>query len=226
MSSQSGTNHTSGMSNDKELLIVFTRFPQAGKVKTRLIPALGAEGAARLHRRLAEHAVAQARRLVQLRETLLQIHCAEGEEMEWNRWLGHDLHYTLQVPGDLGTRMAAAFAMAFARGVSSAIIMGSDCPDLTAPILDQAFDTLLEKDLVLGPAGDGGYYLIGLKRHTPELFQEVSWGTDQVLARTTDLATHLGIAHSLLPQLDDVDRPEDLVKARAFLAEESTRNSF
>jgi rSAM/selenodomain-associated transferase 1 len=216
------TRNTPGRNEHADVLIVFTRFPRAGEVKTRLIPALGAEGAARLHRRMAEFAVGQARRLARHRVTRLQIHFAEGSEAEWNHWLGSDLHYTAQVPGDLGTRMNAAFTTAFAEGASSVIIMGSDCPGLTATILAQAFDTLLEYDLVLGPASDGGYYLIGLQRLTAELFQDIPWGTDQVLARTLDLAKQHGITHDLLPERDDVDRPEDLVKARAFLAEELT----
>jgi hypothetical protein len=95
------------------------------------------------------------------------------------------------------------------------VIIGTDCPDLTIEILTQAFEALKQHDLVLGPAADGGYYLIGLRRLLPELFVEVSWGTSQVRQQTVEIAQSLDLAIAFLPLLNDIDRPEDLV-GRSF----------
>ncbi len=205
------------MNESGETLILFTRYPRAGAVKTRLIPALGAEGAAHLHRRLVTHALAQAQRLARIRSTTLEVHYTGGAKIKMAAWLGRDLVYRSQGEGDLGARMDRAFATAFRNGTEVAIIMGSDCPDLTAEVLIRAFDMLVQNDLVLGPAGDGGYYLIGLSRRVPELFADIPWGSDAVLDLTLRHASQLGLAHAMLATLDDVDRPEDLERARAFL---------
>jgi rSAM/selenodomain-associated transferase 1 len=205
------------MSESGETLILFTRYPRAGAVKTRLIPALGAEGATLLHRRLVAHALDQAQRLARIRSTTLEIHHTGGARTKVAAWLGRDLVYRSQGEGDLGARMDRAFATAFRTGTEAAIIMGSDCPDLTAEVLIRAFDMLVQNDLVLGPAGDGGYYLIGLSRRVPELFADIPWGSDAVLDFTLRHALQLGLAHAMLATLDDVDRPEDLERARAFL---------
>jgi hypothetical protein len=110
----------------------------------------------------------------------------------------------------LGRRIERAFYDAFASGGDRVVIIGCDSPDLDAQLLAQAFAVLEQSDLVVGPARDGGYYLIGLKQPTPELCQDIQWGTEQVLARTLRIAARLGLRRTLLPELDDVDRPADL----------------
>ncbi len=109
--------------------------------------------------------------------------------------------------------MARAFNDSFGRGAETktkTIIIGSDCPGIDAPLLQTAFAHLNEVDLVLGPALDGGYYLIGLRRFIPQLFKNINWGTSQVLQQTIDIAQTLGISSTHLAPLADVDRPEDL----------------
>ena len=191
-------------------LIIFSRYPQPGKAKTRLIPVLGPEGAADLQRRMTEGVTRQAKALAERRPTEIDICFTDGHEDPMREWLGSDLSYRPQCEGDLGRRMTDAFEGAFRSGVDAAIIVGTDVPSLTAEILDGAFEALRRRDLVLGPATDGGYYLIGLRRPVTELFEGVPWSTADVLQRTLDIARSLGLSFTLTPPLADVDRPEDL----------------
>ena len=125
-------------------------------------------------------------------------------------WLGLDLLYQSQGEGDLGLRMARSLFDAFQSGRKKVIIIGTDCPGLNAQILATAFDKLQNFDLVLGPAIDGGYYLIGLRQPILELFVNIEWGTAQVFQKTVDIAHKLNLLHVNLLPLADVDRPEDL----------------
>jgi len=126
------------------------------------------------------------------------------------QWLGSDLFFRPQGAGDLGERMARAFRGAFECDAARVVLVGTDCPGLTEGLLGDAFESLRHTDLVLGPARDGGYYLIGLRKTTPGLFTGVPWGTEKVLERTKEIADGLGLSVRLLDLLDDVDRPEDL----------------
>lgn len=192
-------------------LIIFTRYPELGKAKTRLIPALGATGATELHRQMAEHTLAQVRDLRSRLPVAIEIQFTGSEQSQMSAWLGADLEYRQQGRGDLGDRLSQAVVSAFDRGYQSVVIIGTDCPDLDASILEMAFQQLQHHDLVLGAAADGGYYLMGLRRYYPELFQEIAWSSDRVLAQTCTIAQQLGLqVSSNLPVLRDVDYPEDL----------------
>jgi rSAM/selenodomain-associated transferase 2/rSAM/selenodomain-associated transferase 1 len=199
----------------RERLIIFTRYPEAGTTKTRMIPELGAEGAADLQRRMTEHIVARVDELIGARKMPVEIRFEGGSEELMAAWLGNGFSYFPQGRGDIGLRMGRALEDAFEQGFETAVIIGSDIPDITADILQNAFEILNRVDLVLGPAGDGGYYLIGVRRQTfrhwnPELFNDISWGTQRVLPQTLTIAKKLGLNYSLLDMLNDVDRPEDL----------------
>lgn len=193
----------------KERLIIFTRYPEAGKTKTRLIPALGADGAATLQRQMTEYTLDQVRQLQHQRPITLEVRFAGGDQTLMMRWLGSDLVYQLQGEGDLGTRMARSLSLAFQDNIDHAVIIGTDCPQLNADLMALAFEAL-HHDLVLGPALDGGYYLLGLRYFIPELFIGINWGTAEVLQQTVDIAKKLNLSIAYLPQLADVDRPEDL----------------
>jgi rSAM/selenodomain-associated transferase 1 len=194
----------------KQHLIIFTRYPEPGKTKTRLIPALGAEGAASLHRQMTEYTLSQVKELQNSNIISLEVRFAGGNLQLMQDWLGTDLIYQSQGEGDLGERMARSLLWAFKEGTQQAIIIGTDCPDANAKILAQAFELLQQGDLVLGPAVDGGYYLIGLQSAVPELFFNIDWGTSRVLQQTVDIAEKLNLSVMYLPSLADVDRPEDL----------------
>jgi uncharacterized protein len=194
----------------KQTLIIFTRYPEAGKAKTRLIPILGKEGAAKLQRRLTEYTVKQAQNFRQLKEIEVIVYFTGGNINLMQDWLGNDLNYLPQVEGDLGIKMRSAFADTFQKNSERIVIIGTDCPSIDCQILASAFDALQDDDLVLGEAVDGGYYLIGLSKLFPELFSNINWGTNQVFAATQSIAKKLDLGIAYLPILRDLDRPEDL----------------
>jgi uncharacterized protein len=188
------------------MLIMFTRYPRPGQAKTRLIPALGPEGAARLQIAMTQHSLRQARGL----EQPIAIYYTNGEEPELRDWLGEDLRYCTQAAGDLGAKMLGAFWDSLGDETGAAVIIGTDCPGIDTQLLAQTFEALQTSDLVLGPALDGGYYLIGLRRVIPALFENIPWSSDQVLSQTQAIANRLNLSIHLLPELPDIDRPEDL----------------
>ena len=189
-------------------LIIFTRYPEPKKTKTRLIPALGAEGAAELQLQLTEHTITEAKKL--MREISTAIYYTGSSQKVMESWLGNDLSYYPQHKEDLGNRMKSAFEDSFKLRFSKVVIIGIDCPELNIAIIRNAFESLDENDLVLGEASDGGYYLIGLRKIIPELFQNIAWGTNKVLSKTKIIAQQLKLNIVILPVLSDIDRPEDL----------------
>ncbi|MGC1394083.1 MAG: TIGR04282 family arsenosugar biosynthesis glycosyltransferase [Coleofasciculaceae cyanobacterium] len=193
----------------KDCLIIFTRYPEPGKTKTRLIPVLGAEGAAKLQRQMTEQKLAEAKKLQAINSLFLEIHFTDGNQQLMQNWLGN-LTYKQQSPGDIGYRMAVAFQTAFEAEMSRVVLIGIDCPDLKAELMVDAFQALNKHDLVLGPATDGGYYLIGLNYLISELFIGITWSTAKVLEQTKNIAQKLELAVAYLPTLSDIDRPEDL----------------
>ena len=194
-----------------ETLIIFSRYPEAGKTKTRMIPALGAVGAAQLQQEMTEHTLTTAKKLSDTAGNVsLEVHFAGGNRQLMEQWLGKDINYFPQVAGDLGARMQLAFAAAFDNKSDRVVIIGIDCPDINLKILNLAFTGLKKHDLVLGAAEDGGYYLIGLSRLIPELFCNINWGTSVVFQQTKTIANNLKLSIDYLPVFRDVDRPEDL----------------
>ncbi len=195
----------------KRKLIIFTRYPVPGKTKTRLIPETGEEQAAKIQRRMTERTVLAADLL---RETVPDVHTeiwfCDGSMEEMRKWLGPSRTYIEQPDGDLGARMEKAFRSSFSAGFSHVLLIGIDCPGLTEHILASAFSELRRNDLVLGPTADGGYYLIGMPRQCPQLFEGVPWGTETVLAETRARAKANGITPATLAELRDVDTPADL----------------
>jgi len=196
-------------------LILFTRYPEAGTTKTRMIPELGAAGAAELQRQMTEHIRSRVENLRKLHPLAVEIRYEGGGEKQMAKWLGSEFSYCRQGRGDIGQRMGRALKDAFLRGYETVVIIGSDIPDITTNIMQKAFAALNQKDLVLGPAADGGYYLIGVHRKTfrhwdPRLFNDIDWGTARVLPQTLGIARKLGLSYELLDTLRDVDRPEDL----------------
>jgi uncharacterized protein len=192
-------------------LIVFTRFPETGKTKTRLIPILGAEGAANLQRQMTEHTITQVKQLKTSHNISLEVCFAGGDVSLMQTWLGNDLIYQPQGDGDLGERMMRSLTRAFADNAVKVVIIGTDCPDININILTSAFAHLDTSDVILGPAVDGGYYLIGLQFPHPQLFRQINWGTSHVLQQTLDVTCQLNLLVTQLIYLADIDRPEDLV---------------
>ncbi len=196
------------------LLVYFTRFPEPGTTKTRLIPALGPEGAAELQHAMTVHALEHS--IPPVDEVETQIRYTGAERASLREWLGPDHLYTPQGEGDLGERMARALDEAFQQAYGKVVLCGTDCPAMNSRHTLEAFEALDSADLVLGPATDGGYYLIGLSMNgSPEeimrLFEGVEWGTSTVRERTLANAERIGLTVELLDELSDVDEPEDLI---------------
>jgi hypothetical protein len=193
-----------------ERLVVFTRYPEPGRTKSRLAPVLGPEGAASLQRQMTTHMMRHAGAAAGRRGARLEVRYEGGSSRLMNQWLGPGVLLRPQGDGDLGSRMARTFEDAFREGADAAVIVGSDCPEVGDDLLDAAFEELRCRDLVVGPAADGGYYLIGLRRRAPDIFEGVEWGTGEVLGQTMALARRAGLSTARLRTLSDVDRPEDL----------------
>jgi uncharacterized protein len=185
-------------------LVLFARYPLAGAAKTRLIPAIGPDGAAHVHRQLTERTMAV------LRETghAVELHYTGANEDAFRNWLGDGFALVQQADGDLTDRLMAALDPSAESG--PVIFFGADTPDLSTQIVADAVMALQAHQVVLGPADDGGYYLIGMNQPMPELLTDMPWSTDQVMPETLRRLTGLGVEPVLLETLHDCDRPEDL----------------
>jgi rSAM/selenodomain-associated transferase 2/rSAM/selenodomain-associated transferase 1 len=192
---------------------VFTRYPEPGRAKTRLIAALGPQGAARLQYRMAREALDVARSLLPGTET--EVCFSGGDRRRMAALFGSDLRYRAQKGTELGERMYNALAEAVRSGSGPTVLAGTDCPGLSVDILRAAFERLADADLVLGPATDGGYYLVGIRPScsldkVKTLMQGMQWGTDSVLAETRRRAALMGLRTETVATLQDMDEPGDL----------------
>lgn len=185
-------------------LHVFARWPEPGQAKTRLIPHLGPRGAARLYRRLLEHTLGEVRRS----GLPCTVRTTGADPARFRAAFGSDLAYRDQGEGDLGARLA--------RIEAAALVIGSDCPDCDSAILSRAASTLASHRAVIGPASDGGYYLIGFSEPMPALFEAMEWSTEGVFGETMKRFAALGVEPLVLPELRDIDTPEDLALYPAF----------
>jgi rSAM/selenodomain-associated transferase 1 len=200
---------------DPARIAVFAKAPVAGAVKTRLVPVLGEEGAARLHMRLLRHALATAR---ETRPALLQLWCSPDASHPFFAECASRFSAELRVQqgANLGERMAHAFT-----GHAPLVLIGSDCPSLRASHLAQAWSALQSNDAVFAPAEDGGYVLVGLARPAPSLFDAIAWGQGDVMRETRARVAAAGVKCVELETLWDIDRPEDYrrLQASAIAAE-------
>lgn len=178
---------------------LFTRWPEPGRAKTRLIPALGAAGAADVHRRLTERAVAACR----ASGFPVEIRFTGAPESAFEGWLGSTDRLVEQGDGDLGARLSRAAA------TTPVLLVGADIPDLSGERLRAAATALETAPVVIGPAEDGGYWLLGLAMPFPDLFDRMAWGTATVYA---DTVAKLAFPPAVLETLADLDRPEDLAR--------------
>lgn len=204
------------MAASPEHLLIFAREPVLGRVKTRLAADTGPAAALATYRELlALTAAAVAAARVPATVWLADAPAPPANPTQPRpEWPG--LPWRVQPPADsLGERMHHAFAEAFAAGAQRVLIIGTDCPGLTAAVLHQAGDLLTLHDVVVGPATDGGYYLLAMKRLHDDLFANKQWSTATVLAETLADATRLSLRVAQLPTLTDIDSARDLAAWRA-----------
>ncbi len=188
-----------------ERLLIFLKAPRPGHVKTRLAAALGPERAAEAYRQLLGTLL---HRLAELPSAELRF-APDDAAPEIQPWLHPGWTRSPQGPGDLGQRLTNAFAATFASGAERVVIIGSDCPDVSVCDIEFAWSALHTNDVVLGPATDGGYWLIGLRRPAPELFTAMPWSTPQVFAETCARCARHRLRLQLLRELTDIDEPAD-----------------
>lgn len=187
-------------------LAILAKAPIPGRVKTRLIPALGAEGASRLHERLLRHTVDTALAATSPQHVTLWTALDHAHPLFQELAARHGIRLRAQPEGDLGERMFQALQAMDAPG----LLIGSDCPAITPALLRRCQAALTDADAVFLPAEDGGYALVGVRRADRRLFASIDWGTSRVMAQTRDRADDLSWRLTCLARLWDVDRPEDL----------------
>ncbi|MFL2570469.1 MAG: TIGR04282 family arsenosugar biosynthesis glycosyltransferase [Parvicellaceae bacterium] len=185
-------------------LIIFTRNPQLGKIKTRLAKSVGDNNALKVYLHLLEHTAFISSNLS------VDKHIYYDSYIENNDIFPDQYHKNVQQGEDLGIRMYNAFKDVFGQWAEKVVIIGSDCFELTSDIIDAAFDKLNSHEAVIGPAKDGGYYLFGMNLLKKEYFINKKWGTENVLLDTLLDFKSLGVDYFLLPALNDVDYKEDL----------------
>ena len=188
-----------------EHLVVFLKVPRPGKVKTRLAAAIGGEAACSAYRAIVLQLLANLRSLPRIE---LRFDPADGLN-EVRAWLQGNWKALPQGDGDLGERLNRCFRDCFQKGARKVVVIGSDCPEVGVRDVRKAWSALDSCDLVLGPAQDGGYWLVGLRAFQPRLFEDISWSTSSVLRQTTERAAESGLSATFLRTLRDIDSEED-----------------
>ncbi|EPR66107.1 TIGR04282 family arsenosugar biosynthesis glycosyltransferase [Cyclobacterium qasimii] len=188
----------------KQAIIVFQKFPAPGKVKTRLAATIGNEKAVYIYTYLLNYT---HQLLGRTKADVLIFH--DGQ-INKEQYPAHHYLFYQQVGDNLGEKMCNAFEQAFKIDYDRVLIIGTDCFELQQSHIEEAFDSLVRNDLVLGPANDGGYYLIGLNKNDPRLFENIEWSTQSVFTETMDIAKKIPLKIHLLESLNDIDEYKDL----------------
>ncbi|WP_339925551.1 TIGR04282 family arsenosugar biosynthesis glycosyltransferase [uncultured Cyclobacterium sp.] len=191
----------------KQAIIVFQKYPAPGKVKTRLAAKIGNEKAVYIYSYLLNYT---HQLLARTKADVLVFH--DGQ-INKERYPAHNYYFYQQVGDNLGEKMYNAFEQAFKEDYGRVLIIGTDCFELQQSHIEEALDNLVMNDLVLGPANDGGYYLIGLNKNDPRLFENIEWSTKSVFTETMDIAKKIPLKTHLLESLNDIDEYKDLNEA-------------
>jgi rSAM/selenodomain-associated transferase 1 len=208
--------------NSRAVILLFAKAPETGRVKTRLAAHLGAERASRIHRACLEDAIRLVERVPGCTRRLL----LAGSRRAWidaGTAFGTAWEIEPQRGRDLGERLERAFREAFRRGAKKAIAIGTDTPWMGARRIERAIAALDRNDAVLGPAADGGYYLVGMRRTVSAAFRQIAWGKARVLEQTRRALERAGASYELLARDFDLDRFQDLERAAEFLRRDPER---
>ena len=194
----------------KEKLLIFVKNEEAGKTKTRLAASVGDQEALEVYRKLLKWTFEQTQNLKVIKEVWYSRFI--GEKDIWDEG---SYRKQLQQGEDLGQRMSDAFRKSFLEEQADrVVIIGSDCAELTEEVISKAFQELKEHDLVIGPAEDGGYYLLGMRKYFPNIFEEMQWSTDSVYEKTVEKIREAGADYTTLRTLNDVDTIVDWEKVK------------
>jgi rSAM/selenodomain-associated transferase 1 len=187
------------------LLMIFIKNPELGKVKTRLAKSIGHEKALNVYHLLLDHTLKITSTIKTDKAVFYSDYINENDI-----WREGEFKKLLQKGEDLGEKMSNAFIDAFKMGYKRVVIIGSDCFELNEGILNNAFKILEENEVVIGPANDGGYYLLGLQKYHKQFFENKTWSTENVLLETLHDLSNLSLSFKLLPALSDIDEEKDL----------------
>ncbi|WP_339864590.1 TIGR04282 family arsenosugar biosynthesis glycosyltransferase [uncultured Algoriphagus sp.] len=193
----------------KKGLLIFQKNAEMGKVKTRLAASIGDEAALEAYNQLVDYTHKVVKRTPADKILFFSNHLEEDLSN-----YSKEYRFELQSGKDLGEKMSNAFQQLFKENYDHLVIIGTDCAEITAKLISAAFETLEESEVVIGPAHDGGYYLLGMRSFIPGLFKGIPWSTDQVAALTKEYLSQNEISFGLLPVLSDVDFEEDWVKCK------------
>lgn len=195
---------------NKKAVIIFAKYPENGKVKTRLASTLGERFATDFYKVCAEHTFKEILKVNKNSTRHFLFYSDKNDRGKIKKWTHSNFLLFNQQGKDLGDKMFNAFQSVFKNGVSKSIIIGTDLPDISSYIINDAFELLNESDVVLGPATDGGYYLLGMKKIIKELFLDLPWSTDKLFRQTLEVINKLNLQVSILPELSDIDTESDL----------------
>jgi len=195
-----------------DALIIFTKYPGKGKVKTRLGKTIGDDSAAEISKLISEHIFNVCLSLPENDYKLFLFYDDPDSEQRVIKWVSEKFLVHLQEGNDLGEKMKNAFDLVFENGYSRVLIIGTDVPDINFKLLLNAFNSLAENNIVIGPAFDGGYYLLGMDKFYHFLFNDIEWSSEKVLRQTLSRIAKHKLSYQLLPELIDIDTQDDLNK--------------
>ncbi|MCG8404429.1 MAG: TIGR04282 family arsenosugar biosynthesis glycosyltransferase [Phycisphaerales bacterium] len=207
------------MSSASPIVVVFAKYPEPGRVKTRLIGPLTAEQAADVHRRCLQMTLDTVV-MVESADLLLAV---SPDEADFSTFVRDGVEIRPQGEGDLGERLVRQIENAFGGESRHVVVVGSDCPTMSTQDVRQAFDFLRRYDAVIGPAVDGGYYLLGLRKPARVLFDGIDWSTSRVLSQTLARAEDAGLSVAMLPERRDVDEFGDIMAIAQEIPDDEPR---
>ena len=196
----------------KNRLIIFVKNPVKGEVKTRLASTVGDEKALDVYKKLLRITAEEAAGVVADKLVSYSKSVEEGDHFDESLF-----EKSVQKEGNLGEKMKHAFGSGFCEGFDRVVLIGSDCPQISRDLLDDAFQKLGDADCVIGPSDDGGYYLIGLSRFLPEIFDDIEWSTSSVFSYTIKKLDGMDATYRLLRRLNDIDTESDLNESDLLL---------
>lgn len=203
----------------KQTLLIFTKNAIYGQVKTRLAATVGNDKALQIYQKLLRYTAVVTNDIPVEKIVFYATNITNQDVWDNKVYKKH-----MQLGNDLGERMQSALNYAFEHGSTEVIIIGSDCFEITADIINNAFDSLKNYEIVIGPATDGGYYLLGMKQPTPQFFKQINWSTNEVLATTIGICNSLNFSFYLMPELSDIDTEEDLKNQKTFINYRALQN--
>jgi hypothetical protein len=193
-----------------EAVIIFARLPQKGKVKTRIAKTLGEKFAVDFYKACAENTFNECRKIASNNLDIYIFYADKNDKKLMKNWAGSEFRLFPQSGEDLGKRMLNAFKQVFAEGVRRAILIGTDIPGISSKVISDSLISLCKSDVVIGPAKDGGYYLIGMNKLYGFLFEKIEWGSGKVFSDTLNRISLHNIERQIVAELYDIDTEEDL----------------